>query len=248
MKLPALCLMIVTALAVAPTANGQQVVGKVKVHNPTDEIADVVIRGTLPLPDDYDKPVSGLALSDNGRRLVTQAEVFSTYPGSSDKYPVGRPEVVQLAAKASLPAKRFKEFDVIEVGPNLPIKEASPRSAVIKLLETESPVVVEATDVFGNRYRADALAKADLLEVRQNGPVLEERNYQTVLTPVAQAAKDKPAIKRFLRVRAYLTTFVEEDFATLSLMIYNGSIDDYTGPIYYRSIRVGVAEGVDVHI
>ncbi|MBC8874155.1 MAG: hypothetical protein H8E44_32350 [Planctomycetes bacterium] len=239
---------IVVALAVVPTANGQQVVAKVKVHNPSDAIADVVIRGTLPLPADYDKPVSGLVLSDSGRKLVTQASVFSTYPGSSDDHPVGRPEVVQLAAKASLPANSFKEFDVIEVGPNSPIKGASPGPAVTKLLGTASSVLVEATDVYGNWYRADALAEADILEVRQNGPVLEERIYQTVLTPVGQAAKDKPTIENFLRVRAYLTTFAEEDFATLSLMIYNGSIDDYSGPIYYRSIRVGVAEGVGVHI
>jgi len=226
MKLPTLYLMIVAALAVVPTANGQQVVAKVKVHNPSDAIADVVIRGTLPLPADYDRPVSGLVLSDGGQKLVTQASVFATYPGSSDDYPVGRPEVVQLAAKAFLPANSFKEFDVIEVGPNSPIKGASPGPAVTKLLGTASPVVVEATDVYGNWYRADALAEADLLEVRQNGPVLEERIYQTALTPVGQAIKDKPAIKRLLRVRAYLTTFAEEDFSTLSLMIYNASIDD----------------------
>lgn len=248
MKLPALCLMIVAALAVVPAANGQQVVAKIKVHNPSDAIADVVIRGTLPLPADYDKPVSGLVLSDGGQKLVTQASVFSTYPGSSDDYPVGRPEVVQLAAKAALPASSFKEFDVIEVGANSPIKGASPGPAMTKLLGAKSPVVVEATDVYGNRYRADALAEADTLEVRQSGPVLEERIYQTILTPVGEVVEDKPAIKTLLRIRAYLTTFAEEDFATLSLMIYNGSIDDYSGPIYYRSIRVGVAESVDVHI
>jgi len=248
MKLQALCLIVVPVIAVAPTAYGQRVVAKVKVHNPSDETADIVIRGMLPLPADYDKPVSGLALKDGGKELVTQASVFSTYPGSSDKYPVGRPEVVQLAARASLPARNIREFDVIEVGPKSLNEGVSPGSAVTKFLGTESPVVVEATDVYGNRYRSDALLEAGLLEVRQCGPVLGERVYQTVLTPVGRAAEDKPAIKKFLHVRAYLTTFAEEDFATLSLMIYNGSIDHYTGPIYYRSIRIGVAEGVDVHI
>lgn len=249
MKLRVLCLAAAVGLIVTASPAAEKIVAKVKVHNPSAEaMTDVIVRGALPLPADYDKGVSGLALRDGGKVLVTQASVFSTYPGSSDKYPVGRPEVVQLAARASLPANGFKEFDVIEGGPALLIKRLPLSPGVAKLLTAKASVVVEATDVYGNRYRSDALADAELLEVRQSGPVLEERVYQTVLALVGEAVEDKPAIKKFLRVRAYLTTYAGEGFATLSLMIYNGSIDDYSGPIYYRGIRVGVAEGVDVHV
>ena len=142
--------MIVAALPIAQVAYGQPIVAKVKVHNPSDEIADVVIRGALPLPADYDKPVSNLTLVDGGNELVTQASVFSTYPGSSDRFPVGRPEVVQLAARVSLPANGFKEFDVVEVARALQTKTVSPGAAVTKLLSAGAPVVVEATDVYGN--------------------------------------------------------------------------------------------------
>ena len=48
METLSLCLTIVAATVIAPFAYGQNVVAQVKVHNPSDEMANVVIRGTLP--------------------------------------------------------------------------------------------------------------------------------------------------------------------------------------------------------
>ncbi|KKM64444.1 hypothetical protein LCGC14_1501350 [marine sediment metagenome] len=62
------------------------------------------------------------------------------------------------------------------------------------------------------------------------------------MTLVGSSSPAKPALKRFFRVRAYLTQYAGEEFASLSLMIHNGSIDNPNGTVYYRSIRVGVAE------
>jgi hypothetical protein len=80
-----------------------------------------------------------------------------------------------------------------------------------------------------------------LIETRQSGPVLTERVYQAILTPTSRPADPaRPALQRFLRVRAYLTAYAGEDFASLALMIHNGSIDRPNGHVYYRQIRVGV--------
>ncbi|KKL66773.1 hypothetical protein LCGC14_2141640, partial [marine sediment metagenome] len=252
MKKMTICVICLTGvvLACASSTRAQEVVSRVKVHNPGKEaVTDVVVRGALPLPVNYDKPIAGLVLRDGEKMLQTQVSVFSTYSGSGAAHPVGRPEVVQLAARASLPAGAFKEFDVVQLPAATAAKAAEAGKALHAWLTGKSPIVVEAVDVFGNRYAASVLDPGKLIETRQSGPILAEKIYQTTLTPLGdKAAPDKPALKKFLRVRAYLTTYAGEEFASLALMIHNGSLDDANSDVYYREIRVGVAEpaGLDV--
>ncbi len=242
------CLLI-ALVASTPPAAGQTVVAKVKVHNRADEaMKGVVVRGALPLPRDYDKPIHRLALRDGTKLLPTQVSVFSTYPGSDEKHPVGRPEIVHLAAKVDLPAKAFKQFDVAELPAAPEAAPAAPGKVLSAWLAGKAPVVVEATDCFGNRYRCRPLEREALIETRQAGRVLVERVFQSALTPVGEVSKDKPALKRFLRVRAYLTTYAGEEFASLALVIHNGSIDHPNGQVTYRDIRVGVARPVAMDV
>ncbi len=240
-----ICVICLTGvvLACASSIRAQEVVSRVKVHNPGKEaVTDIVVRGALPLPAKYDKPIAGLALRDGEKVLETQVSVFSTYSGSDAAHPVGRPEVVQLAARLSLPAGAVKEFDIVQLPAANAAKAGQPAKALRAWLTGTTPVVVEAVDVFGNRYAASALDPAKLIETRQSGPILTEQIYQTILTLVGdQAAPDKPALKKFLHVRAYLTTYAGEEFASLSLMIHNGSLDNANSDVYYREIRVGVA-------
>ena len=233
---------LIAALA-AQVAAEPPVVARVKVHNPAaTELKDFVVRGALPLPADYDKPPAGLALRDAGKLLPTQVSVFATYPGSDAAHPVGRPEVVQLAARCSLPPGAFKQLDVVQLAAAPQAARAAPGKALATWLAGKAPLLVEADDCFGNRYRAEPLQAGCLIETRQAGSVLIERVYQAVLTPVGAAKADKPALKRLLRVRAYLTVYAGEEFASLALMIHNGSIDHPNGTVYYRSLRAGVAE------
>ena len=85
-----LCALLLAALALP--APGDEIVARVKVENPTAEpMPHVVIRGALPVPKDFQAPVSTLQLTDGERHLPTQAKVFSTYPGADARHPVGRP-------------------------------------------------------------------------------------------------------------------------------------------------------------
>ena len=235
-------------------ASAQTVVARMKVHNPSDRpISKGLVRGNLPLPRGYDKPISSLALREGGRTLLTQVSVFATYAGSDEQNPVGRPEVIQLSARTDLPAGAFKEFDVVELAkPSTSSSRAAAGAALAKALSGKAPVVVEATDCFGNRYRASVLDEACLIETRQAGPVLTEKVYQAVLTAIltqtGEAAADRPAFRKFLRVRAYLTQPAGENLAFLNLMIHNGSIDHPNGDVYYRQIRVGVAEPMGLSV
>lgn len=238
-------------LVLVSVAGGQTVVAKVKVHNTSGEARrNVIVRGTLPLPADFDKPIAGLALRDAGKIIPAQVSVLSTYPGSEQDFPVGRPEVVQLATRTDLPAKAFTQFEVVHQvpPPSGPIANAEPGAKLAAALAGKAAIVVEATDCYGNVYRANVLERTAVIETRQHGPLLSEKVYQSILTPVARPPADKPALKKFLRVRAYLTTYAGEEFASLALMIHNGSVDEPNGMVYYRSIRVGVAEpmGLDV--
>ncbi|HET6429151.1 MAG TPA: hypothetical protein VFJ30_12115, partial [Phycisphaerae bacterium] len=243
-----LCLSALVAAAASAQA-APAVVARIKVHNPSkDALVGAVVRGALPLPAGYAKPVAALAVREGARVAPTQVSVFATYAGSDEKFPVGRPEVVQLAFRADLPAGKVSEFEVVEL-PKAPAgTEAAPGKALAALLSSKAAVVVEARDAFGNVYRCEPLAAAGLIETRQVGAVLTERLYQSILTPVGSAPEGKPALKRFLRVRAYLTTYAGEDAASLSLMIHNGSMDHPNSEVYYRDIRVGVAEAGEAKV
>ena len=237
-----MCLALCLAMC-GSAAFGQAVVAKVRTSNQTSgDMTGMIVRGMLPLPRDFSKPVGCLALTDGETVLATQVSVFSTYPGSDETHPVGRPEIVQLVARvASLPANSAKEFDVVTLATAPAPAACAAGPAVTKWLAAKAPVIVEATDVFGNRYRAEPLAKANLIETRQSGPLLREEVYQAILKPMAPADRDKPAIEKFFRVRAYLTALAGEEFVSLALVIHNGSIDHPNGLVFYRDIRVGVA-------
>ena len=230
---------VVMALVASCALADERVVARVKVQNASGAaMTGIIVRGCLPLPRDYEKPVAALALRDGAEVLPTQVSVLSTYAGSDERYPVGRPEVVQLAAEVDLPAGGFKEFDVVE----------APVRVLSEWLPAKAPVVVEAVDCFGNRYRASVLDPKGLIETRQDGHVLTEKVYQSVLTPVAAAPAGKPALSKFLRIRAYETTYAGKQYTSLALMIHNGSVEDPNGDVYYRSLRVGVGEGAAVAV
>jgi len=202
----------------------------------------------MPLPADYGKPIGRIALRWGSKELPTQSTVFSTYPGSDDKNPVGRPEIIHLAAKFPVLPPGMSELEVVEVPSVAKADQAKPGKAVAAWLASE-PVVVEATDCFGHLCQASVLESANRIETRQAGPVLTEEIYQAILTPMARSTDPaKPTLKRFLRVRAYLTTYAGEDFASLALMIHNGSIDQPNGDVYYRQIRVGVPSSMDLGV
>jgi len=149
-------LSVICAAWTAPAA-ADKLVARVRVHNPGDALQGVVVRGSLPLPADFEGAVSRLALSDKGQVLATQVSVFSTYAGSSKEFPVGRPEVVQLASRVNLGKSAVKTFDVVQLAA---APEAAPSAkggkALAGGLAGSKPVLVEATDCFGNRYRAGA--------------------------------------------------------------------------------------------
>jgi len=228
------------ALASASVA-AETVVATVKVQNPSAEpMKGVIVRGTLPVPRDYDKDVKALALRDGDEVLPTQVSVFSTYPGSEKDFPVGRPEVVQLAAKVDLPANAFKTFDVVGLDRTPEYPKAASRDGLVAWRGRKAPLVVEATDCFGNRYRAAPFRTESVHSSR--GSLVEETVWQTVLRVTGTPAVDTPALKAFLHARTYLTEYGGEDFASLAVMIHNGSIDNPNGHVYYRSIRVGIAK------
>lgn len=250
-------LSLACCLLMTVAAEAQTVVSRVKVQNAADQpLKDALVRGSLPLPVTFDKPIECLALRDGPSVLPTQVSILSTYPGFDKEHPLGRPEVVQLAAKVPLlPAKGYKELDVILLDP--PPAPAGGKWAGGESLREAlaggtpgrtAPVVVEAADCFGNRYRAEPLAKAHLIETHQSGPLLRESVYQAILTPAGKSDPDKPALKRFLRVRAYLTQYAGEPFASLAVVIHNGSIDHPNGHVFYRDIRVGVAEPLGLEV
>jgi len=237
-------------VAVATSLCAQGVVARARVDNTAgEELSDVVVRGALPLPADYGKPIGRIALRHGGKVLPTQSTVFSTYPGSDDKHPVGRPEIIHLAAKVPALPAGMSELEIVELPAEVKANRAKPGKAVATWLAGEPAVVVEATDCFGHRYRASVLDAAHRIETRQAGPVLTEEVYQAILTPTAPSTDlAKPTLKRFLRVRAYLTTYAAEDFASLALMIHNGSIDRPNGDVYYRQIRVGVPSSMGLGV
>ena len=243
------CVMLLASVA---NAAELKVVAKVKVHNAAAvPMNGVVVRGTLPVPKDYEKDVRGLALRDGDKVLPTQVNVFATYAGSEKDFPVGRPEVVQLSAKVDLPANGIKQFDVVELAePPKDAPAAASGDALATLGKDADAVVVEATDAFGNRYRCEPLNlhAADATETRIEGPLVSEGMFQSTMKLVGKAAPDKPAFKRFFRVRAYLTLYAGEESASLALMIHNGSIESPNGPVYYRSIRVGIRKPIGVHV
>ena len=229
-------------LAAAPAVAGEPVVAKVKVQNPSAApMKGVVMCGMLPVPRDYEKDVKALALRDGDNVLPTQVTVFATYPGSDKDFPVGRPEVVQLAAKVDLPAKAFKEFEVVELDV---VPEAAPAAAPgdrLGPLAGDPPkIMVEVTGCFGKQYSAPVLRPVRLSETRGSGPLLVEQVYAPLLIRGSLVRPGRPPLRRPLRVRAYLTQYAGEDFASLALMIHNGSIDNPNGDVYYRSIRVGI--------
>ena len=244
---------VLVAVAASATQAQPHVLAKVKVHNPTDKaMTGVVVRGALPLPADYDGRVEFLTLLDGGKPLPTQVDVMSTYPGSDEKYPFGRPEVVQLTAKVDLPANGFKELDVADVPrkPTVTMPKVTGEALAAILNKGPAVAVVEATDCYGNVYAANVLAAKNHIETRQTGPIVSLKVYRSVLTPVPGniTGRAAPALKKFLRVRAYLTTYAGEDFATLALMIHNGSVDEPNGMVYYRGIRLRVAEPLGVSV
>ncbi len=244
--------LVVITLACSLSSAEPTVVSKVKVHNPGEELTATLIRGVLPLPIDYDKPIAALALRGGGKVLPTQVSVLSTYPGSDARHPVGRPETVQLVARVpSLPAGAYSEFEVVELdsAPKVqPGKVAGGKIAQwLRGPDGSSPVVVEATDAFGHRYAAAPIAAEHLIDTLQAGPLLAERVYQAPLTLVGEAPAGQ-AIKQFMHVRAYLTTYADEEFASLVLMIHNGSIDNPNGHVYYRDMRVGVPESMGLEV
>ena len=235
---------------VSVSSGAQDVLARARVENTAGEVLNgVVVRGALPVPADCDKPIGRLALRSGGKVLPTQASVFSTYPGSDDKHPVGRPEILHLAAKVpSLPAG-MSELEIVELPADAKAGLATPSKAVAAWLADKRAVVVEATDCFGHRYSASVLDAANRIETRQAGPVLTEEVYQAILTPVSPSTDPaKPTLRRFLRVRAYLTSYAGEDFASLALMIHNGSIDRPNGDVYYRRIRVGVPSSMGIGV
>ena len=237
-------------VTVSASAGAQGLVAKVRVENTAgDVLRNVVVRGAMPLPPDYDRPIGCLTLRSGGKEVPAQVSVLSTYAGSDAAHPVGRPEVVQLSVRVpSLPAG-FSELEVVE-RPDAPQAGAvGPGKAVAGWLSRKAAVLVEATDCFGHRYSASVLQAVNRIETRQSGPVLTEEVYQAILTPVGKADDPaKPALKQFLRVRAYLTTYAGEDFASLALMIHNGSVDHPNGDVYYRQIRVGVPSSMGMMV
>jgi len=241
------CVVLVLASAAHAMDLTVRVVAKVKVHNASNEpMKGTVVRGALPVPRDYKKDVRGLALRDGDNVLPTQMTVFATYPGSEKDFPVGRPEVIQLAAKVDLPANGVKAFDVVQL-PFAQVLHGASRIGVGAWLLENTPLVVRATDCFGNTYEAKPLNERPLIDMR-TGPAFDESLYQSPMTLVGKAEPDKPAFKKLLRVRAYLTFYTNEQFASLALMIHNGSIEEPNGPVYYRSIRVGIRKPMGVHV
>jgi len=236
---------LIIGMACCTAAADQGVIARIKVHNAgSDPMANAVVRGALPLPAGYGKPLEAIGVRVGGKAAPAQVSVMSTYPGSSERFPVGSPEVIQLAFRADLPAGAPSEFEVVQgdAAADAKARPAAPGEALAGILRGDTPVLVEAVDCYGNRYQADVLDPKALLETRQAGAVMVERVYRSVLTLVGTAPEDKPALERFLVVRAYLTTFAGEDFASLALMIHNGTIDRPNGDVFYRQIRVGVAQ------
>ena len=241
--------LILTVLAISnacwAAAAEKTVIARIKVHNAASEpVTNGIIRGALPLPNGYDKPLRAIGVRVGGQTAAAQTSVMSTYPGSSRRFPVGSPEVIQLAFRADLPGRKVSEFEVVqaETAPSTKAKHATPGEALARILRGDAPLLLDAVDCHGNRYRADVLDSETLLETRQAGPVLVERVYRSVLKLVVGSADEgKPALQRFLVVRAYLTTYADEEFASLALMIHNGTVDRPNGNVFYRQIRVGVA-------
>jgi len=93
MKSPAIRWLVCGCLALAAsTARADQtVVARVKVHNPTGKAVCTVVRGTLPLPADYDKPIAALALRAGGKVLPTQVAVFDLPRGGRRTSPWAGP-------------------------------------------------------------------------------------------------------------------------------------------------------------
>ncbi len=231
-----ICQAAVTVLALAAAAPAaEKVVARVKVHNPGKAWKLAIVRGALPIPKNFDGDIHWLALRDGKRALTTQASVLSTYPGSDADHPVGRPEVVQLATLVDLSGTTMKTFDVVLLDRHITFGQDP------WIGGSRPDVTVEATDCFGNVYRASPL-KQPPVQVRVTGELITEKTFQAPLTPVGEPVEGKPALKQFLHARIYLTQYSMHGFVQLAVMVHNGSIDHPNGTVYYRGIRVGVLE------
>ena len=217
-----------------------------------------VLHGTLPLPsgtwpDGGPPPLLSVA-SPRGELHPAQVEPL-TRSGA------GEVEVVALRAYLSQPSGLAPGeralFDVFLGEPDSPVAPPAIPAASLALCdpEADTPILLQARDIFGNLYRADlralpAAAGSGERTLLESGPVQRVvRTYATLMpTDQARAAGPNRAPRPHLMgVHAYWTFRAGEERVGLDLRINNGATsgsrrpgpgEEPVGTLYWDSLEL----------
>ncbi|HKB16795.1 MAG TPA: hypothetical protein VKF62_12070, partial [Planctomycetota bacterium] len=113
-----------------------------------------IVRGNLPLPPTFPGPVPPLTLAYDRRPLPTQVTVLTTYPPTEAGGGLGRPEIVELAARVDLPPFPSLTLEVLATEGGATEGRPTTGPEVARLFGAKDPLVVRGADVFGNDYEA----------------------------------------------------------------------------------------------
>ncbi|MCI0586979.1 MAG: hypothetical protein L0323_09090 [Planctomycetes bacterium] len=203
-----------------------------------------IVRGNLPLPPTYSGSAPPLTLAYGRRPLPTQVTVLTTYPPTEAGGALGRPEIVELAARVDLPPFPSLTLEVLATEGGGGEGRPATGPEVARLLAAKDPLLVRGTDVFGNAYAAAIPLGEEPLEVFRRGPLLETRIYVATMRPAGPGGEASPPLPALWRVRAYVTLFGEEDFVLVDFLFHNGPVrEDVLGPFYFRDLEVSAPEG-----
>lgn len=233
------------------------VVGKIRMSAPAME--SFILRATIPLPrgtfaeSDSQVPLAVISSSDP-TASITQVEVVSRYPNSSDGADVV--EIISRVRRPDVAPGTEIEYLVVYAPHDKGDLELSP--AVHTLLRAPGAVRLVANDPFGNRYSSDLLKKIrtndDNVEVVRDGELIKEFRVPEVLVPESPESGAQGTLPRLMGVNAFVRTFGNEDFFALDLHVHNAfdgkddstTTDEVLTNMYFDKLHLRLPQGWQV--
>ena len=247
----------VTSSASFDFENDGAVVAKIRM--PAPDVSDFILRATLPLPrgtfagTDSQVPLAVISSGDPSAS-VTQVEVVSRYPNSSDGADVV--EIISRVRRPDVAPGTEIEYLVVYAPHDKGDLDLSP--AVETLLRAPGAVRLVANDPFGNQYSSDLFKKMRTLdntvEVVRDGELIKEFRVPEVLVPDSPETGPQGTLPRMMGVNAFVRTFENEDFFALDLHIHNAfdgkdesvTWDDVLADIYFDKLHLRLPQGWQV--
>lgn len=237
----------------AMAATPQATVARITAIAPAQEY--FILQATVPVPPRTvldGQAFEALAIRQGDNELTTQVEIVSRYPN-----PTEGADVVELIARVQRPAGTAPgngmAFDVIETSQNPYDHQAT--TAVATLLRTPGAVKLKARDLHGNNYSADLLARfrSDHPANRtlRDGAFIRERRSHAVMAPAAGSGTGASAPHpHLLGAHVIATTYRNEDFMSLDLVVHNGMagrgatpLDDALYDVYFDELALEIPQG-----